>query len=62
MRGRVILTCDNHYRPTNAMWAHDLCTLSGSLMGKTKNLQRHMTQIANVLAVPTVPLTQNIYI
>ena len=37
MRGRVIH--DNHYRPTNAMWAHDLRTLSGHLTGKSKNLQ-----------------------
>ena len=34
IHGIVIFTCDNHYRPTNATWACNLCTFSGRLMGK----------------------------
>ena len=54
MHGIVTFTCDDHYRSTNAMWARDLCTFSGSLTGKTREKQQskaNMTQIANVLAV-----------
>ena len=36
VRGIVIFTCDNHYRPTNATWVRNLCTFSGCLMGKTR--------------------------
>ena len=52
IRGIVTFVCDDYYRLTN-MWARDLRTFSGSLMGKTqKKQQRHnMRQIANVLAV-----------
>ena len=57
IHGIVIFNCDNHYRPTIATWAYDLCTFSGCLMGKIREksdkVSHNMTQIASVLAVTT---------
>ena len=37
LRDRDInFTCDDHYRPTNATWARNPCTFSGSLIGKIR--------------------------
>ena len=56
--GIVTFLYDDHYRSLNAMWAHDICTFSGCLVGKTRenNEVRHnnMTQIASLIAVVTV--------
>ena len=40
----------------HATWVHDLCTFSGSLMGKSDKVRHNVTLIANlnVLAVATV--------
>ena len=57
IHGIVIFTCDDHYWPTNATSACDLCTFSGCLMGRLKKsdqVSHNMTQIASVLAVATV--------
>ena len=44
--GSVIFTCSDHYHLTNATWACDFCTSSGSLMNKTweKQQSHNMTQ------------------
>ena len=44
----LTLLYDDHYRPMNVTWAHDLCTL-GCLMDKTW-ISYIMTQMASVLA------------
>ena len=36
MCGIVISPRDDHYRPTNAMWARDLCTFTGCLTAKNR--------------------------
>ena len=33
MHGIVTFPRDDHYRPMNATWMHDLCTFSGCLIG-----------------------------
>ena len=56
--------CDDHYRPSNATWARDLYTFSGSLMGKTREndeVRHNMTQIASLLAVATICLGYGLY-
>ena len=37
--GLIHVTVNFHYRPTNAMWAHDLCTFSGCLMEKNDKVR-----------------------
>ena len=54
IRGFVTFLCDDHYQPSNATWAHNLCTFSGYLMDKTDKVRHSMTQIASLLAVATV--------
>ena len=34
IRGILKFPCDDHYRPSNVTWAHDLCTFSDCLVGK----------------------------
>ena len=50
--GILTFLCDDYYRPSNATWACDPCTFSSCLMGKSR--EKHMTQIASLLAVSTV--------
>ena len=50
--------CDNHYRPPNATWAHNLCIFSGCLVGKTREKQQSALKAYHdtnsLLAVATV--------
>ena len=49
--------CDDHYRPSNATWARNLCTLwlfDGGKLEKNDKVRHNMTQIAGFLAVATV--------
>ena len=36
IHGILTFPYDDHYRPSNAMWAHDFCTFSGCLVVKTR--------------------------
>ena len=36
MRGIVAFPCDDHYRPLNATWMHNLCSLSDCLVVRTQ--------------------------
>ena len=68
IRGILSFPCDDHYRPSNATWARDLCAFSGCLMNKTRENQQNkhnMTQVASLLALATVLMglwALNIYI
>ena len=54
IRRIVIFTCDDHYRQTNATWAHDLVlSLAIWWANSSKATSRNMSQIASVLAVTT---------
>ena len=35
----ITVPCDDHYRPSNATWACDLCTFSSYLMGTTGGIK-----------------------
>ena len=57
IHGSVTFPCDDHYRPSNATWVHNLCTFSGCLMAKLEKndkVRHNMTQLASLLAVATV--------
>ena len=57
MCGIVICPSDDHYRPTNATWARDLCTCTGCLMAKFEKSDKvsyDMTQILRILTIATV--------
>lgn len=53
----MIVPIDDHYRPTNATWAHDLGTFSdcltfdGAKLEKKGKVRYNMAQIASALAV-----------
>ena len=36
IHGILTLPCDDHYRPSNATWARDLCTFIGCLVDKKR--------------------------
>ena len=51
IRGILTFPCDDHSRPSNATWARDLCTFSGTKLEKNNKVRYNMTQIASLLAV-----------
>ena len=58
IRGILTFPCDDHYRPSNATWARDLCIFSLAVwwakLEKNDKVRHTMTQIASLLAVATV--------
>ena len=54
IHGILTFPCDDHYRPSNATWARDLCAVWWAKLEENDKVRHNMTQIASLLAVATV--------